>query len=460
MNQGISFAGVSWHQKRSSSQSEPPAPGPVVCRPEAVLEVREARSASACLPTPLATGGSRNVPPRTRGREARSASACLPTPLATGGSRNVLPAPGPVAVVCRPHLAFTLVELLVVMIIIGMLVAFLMPAVNMARAAARKAQCTNHMHQIGLALANYEQANGGFPPNHSNTSGGKAKRGVFVELLPFLEAGNIADLLDPYAGLDATVNQRFVQMIPPCVQCPASPGENRTMTYQDQYKVPVYNTRPADYSLIHKALDANDGKTYGVPLGGKTGPSAVATGRGVIPIDNLTDGLSSTIIYHEHAGLPNVYFLGKKVDTLATNAFSWIGWNSSPAGHMGTNYWCAYYNDGATYTGDSNTTTVNWTIMPTMTLGSGFYTVYGHRGKIINVTNSGSLPYSFHPRGANAQFADGSVRFVHEDVVPLIYQYLSCGDDGQPALAEDTQMQDWTASWLSSSTNLYPDGSN
>ncbi|MDO4582551.1 MAG: DUF1559 domain-containing protein [Planctomycetia bacterium] len=357
---------------------------------------------------------------------------------------------------------FTLIELLVVIIIIGMLVALLLPAVNMARAAARKAQCTNHMHQIGLALANYEQANGGFPPNHSNQSGGKFKRGVLVELLPFMEAGNIKDLWNPYAALSDASNERFVQMIPPCVQCPSAPGgAERTMIYQDQHRDPVDNTRPADYAIIHKSLDAADGKAYQVPLGGKTGPSAVASGRGVIPIDNLTDGLSNTIIFHEHAGMPNVYFMGKKVDTLETNAFSWIGWNSSPAGHGTANAsmfrnWCAVYADGATYTGDSNTTTVNWTVMPSATMG----TVAGYRGKIINVTNSSSLPYSFHPSGANAQFADGSVRFVHEEVVPLIYQYLSCGEDGQPVIAADTEMQDWSESWLDANTGYYPDGTN
>ena len=111
------------------------------------------------------------------------------------------------------RVAFTLVELLVVIAIIGILIGMLLPAVQSVREAARRAQCQNNIRQIALAAMNYESANGKFPPglldealgSQTNSNGQPQELGILVHLLPFIEANNVADLVEPTLSPDRLV---------------------------------------------------------------------------------------------------------------------------------------------------------------------------------------------------------------------------------------------------------------
>jgi prepilin-type N-terminal cleavage/methylation domain-containing protein/prepilin-type processing-associated H-X9-DG protein len=93
--------------------------------------------------------------------------------------------------------AFTLVELLVVITIIGILIALLLPAVQAAREAARRMQCGNNFRQVGIALHNYDAAKDCFPPGDIHrSSGGRGEWSWSTYLLPYLECQNVYDMIN------------------------------------------------------------------------------------------------------------------------------------------------------------------------------------------------------------------------------------------------------------------------
>src|SRR6202008_1315417 len=96
-----------------------------------------------------------------------------------------------ISAVQRRHRGFTLIELLVVIAIIAVLVALLLPAVQQAREAARRAQCSNNLKQMGLALHKYHDTNTVFPPGSQSNW----RTSMFVSMLPFLDQGPLFDAI-------------------------------------------------------------------------------------------------------------------------------------------------------------------------------------------------------------------------------------------------------------------------
>ncbi|MEZ6052070.1 MAG: DUF1559 domain-containing protein [Planctomycetaceae bacterium] len=125
---------------------------------------------------------------------------------------------------------FTLIELLVVIAIIGILVALLLPAVQQAREAARRTQCTNNLKQIGLALQNYHDAHKLFPPGyiaagtgthvaHTGTSG----IGWGAQLLPDLDQDNLWKQFDARLSIIDPANDAFRKTPLSVFRCPSDP---------------------------------------------------------------------------------------------------------------------------------------------------------------------------------------------------------------------------------------------
>ena len=132
--------------------------------------------------------------------------------------------------------AFTLVELLVVIAIIGVLVGLLLPAVQAAREAARRMQCSNHLKQIALACHNYQSAFRRFPPSalvdlNTTSTGNNGSWGVHGRILPFLEQGNVYNTVDLSLAWD---DQPAIDGLKiPVYACPSDPGSDQVRVFSD-----------------------------------------------------------------------------------------------------------------------------------------------------------------------------------------------------------------------------------
>src|SRR5687768_6007213 len=120
---------------------------------------------------------------------------------------------------------FTLVELLVVIAIIGVLVALLLPAVQAAREAARRTQCSNNLKQIGLAMHNYHDTHKQFPPAYVADSNGTPMHSWRVLILPYIEANHIYDRYDQTQPWDSATNRQLLSEMPQTYRCLSSGPE-------------------------------------------------------------------------------------------------------------------------------------------------------------------------------------------------------------------------------------------
>lgn len=304
--------------------------------------------------------------------------------------------------------AFTLVELLVVIAIIGILVGLLLPAVQAAREAARRMQCSNNMKQIGLALHNYESAHRAWPAQSSSPSPGTqyaARRGSwFTAALPFFEQDGLYKSFDRTRHWHDPANEVAVTSNVPTLRCPSAPQRdgfewtvlvnyaNATTTTATTTPRDFYKGAVTDYANVGGVgTQLNAALPAGLQLSDPLNCGILKTTA--VRLAEVTDGLSNTILLAECAGRPQLYQNGRLVADGATPK-TWSGTSSVtrpfPTGGAWASHSKGFLVDGAQPNG-------NTAIRPGTCS--------------INCSNDNEV-YSFHTGGAEILMADGSVKFV------------------------------------------------
>lgn len=305
---------------------------------------------------------------------------------------------------------FTLVELLVVIAIIGVLVALLLPAVQAAREAARRTQCTNNLKQLGLAAHNFHDTYNHLPssirPGGLTTS---PRIAGHTFLLPFVEQGNIYDKYDQTVNWSHANNLPLTSQPIKGFQCPSTPEPAR-LDGDPQFATWSGIVAVTDYSPTIGV----DQRLQTLGLVDLAGPG-ILTKNGSPRLADVLDGLSNTIMYAESAGRPAIWRRGKRIGVLPTQRNNAGGW-SRPASDFSVDGSSA---DGAALPGPCAINCTNGEFA-----GSTFpHPYYGSEGT--------AEAYAFHPGGAMFALGDGSVRFVASTIGIREFARLVTRDSGE-----------------------------
>ncbi len=291
--------------------------------------------------------------------------------------------------------AFTLIEMLVVITIIGLLVALLLPAIQMAREAGRRTRCTNNIKQVGLALQEYHAAMGFFPLAATETG---ARHTCIPFLLPSLEADAVYQAYDLEQDWYHEDNQEAINVEFSILRCPSSPGpakdeigSGKTAATADYAATTAFSWELALMGLIDPEPYASD------PHRLRKGIMEPSNGGGV-NASKVLDGLSNTLLFAEDAGRPDHWTSrgrGPEDHDNGCSNLNLAGKRVLGAGWADTNRAIplhGFARDGLSCNGPC----------------------------AVNCTNNNET-FSFHPGGANAVFADGRVRFIQEGVNVAVY---------------------------------------
>ncbi len=298
-----------------------------------------------------------------------------------------------------PRGGFTLIELLVVVGLIAVFVALLLPAVQAAREAARRAQCSNNLKQIGIGLHGYHGVHGFFPAGQVSVQEYEGRGwGWGAAILPMVEQAAIFNAINFPLQIPHVENQTARRVVLGGFLCPSS-GDARPLT--------LYGTNFDDREIL--LVDDLAAASYVASAGQQ--PTAAGTwprGNGVffpnsfVGLAGITDGSSGTLA------------VGERSRNLAD--VTWVG--VFPPAHYCTN--------------------PGW---PTRTCVAADALVLGYTGPVAGTSTWTQAPnrpdatpldfWSRHPGGSQFLFCDGSVRFLKATIDPRVFSALSTRAGGE-----------------------------
>ncbi len=316
----------------------------------------------------------------------------------------------------RNKKAFTLVELLVVIAIIGILIALLLPAVQAAREAARRMNCSNNLKQIALGTLNYENTHKTLPAAQNWAGPNIHGFSVMTTLLPYIEQNTVYNYIDFSASSGVTVqNQRIGggstgqligAIIIPAYVCPSDNHPERSAEY-------AFDGSTEEYALHNYC--SSTGPTYAYPANPSCNcPRALSlsTQYTLGPRDSATDypGVFS-------AAYPTVYTKLRDIPDGLSSTILFGEVRPSCSSYISQG-WARMNNGSATM---STTIPINTD------------TCKPDSSDPCEKPNNWNMELGFrsaHPGGVHFAMCDGSVHFVNEDIDMWTYQYLGGRKDG------------------------------